>query len=258
MEETTVELGGLRTVWVGAPADAAFVLALLHGFMMVPGDLSPFARSIGLPGWFLYPEGPVSAPPGRAWWHIDPSQREAALARGPRDFAAQNPPNLPAARRLLSSFLDAVVAIAGPLPLIVGGFSQGGCSSATRSFVPSGASTASSSCPRRASRARIGPLTSRRDAFAAFQLSSVTARPTPTSRSLRERLCVTRSSRGGPRSSGFRSRRATRSRSLSGVAFGNSSKLGSRPRDRPPLETVALSPLDLEQHDAISSLCRSR
>jgi phospholipase/carboxylesterase len=94
--------------------------------MMVPGDLSPFARSIGLPGWFLYPEGPVAAPPGRAWWHIDQTARLEALAKGPRDFAGQSPPDLPAARARLTALLDAVVAAAPGVPLIVGGFSQGG------------------------------------------------------------------------------------------------------------------------------------
>ena len=126
-EEKLVERGGLRAISVGDSANAAFALVLLHGFMMVPGDLSPFARSIGLPGWFLYPEGIVEATTGRAWWHIDPAERDAALAKGPRDFATQNPPNLPEARRRLTSFLDAVVAELGTeRPLIVGGFSQGG------------------------------------------------------------------------------------------------------------------------------------
>jgi phospholipase/carboxylesterase len=126
-EEDLVEYGGLRAISVGSPADATFAFILLHGFMMRPEDLSPFARSIGLPGWFLYPEGVVAAAPGRAWWHIDPAERDAALARGPRDFAAQDPPDLPEARRRLTSFLDAVVSVFGTSrPLVVGGFSQGG------------------------------------------------------------------------------------------------------------------------------------
>jgi phospholipase/carboxylesterase len=122
-----VEYGGLRAISVGNPAEASFALLLLHGFMMSPSDLSPFARSIGLPGWFLYPEGIVAAPPARAWWHIDPAERAAALARGPRDFASQSPSDLPEARRRLTSFLDAVTSVLGASrPLIVGGFSQGG------------------------------------------------------------------------------------------------------------------------------------
>jgi phospholipase/carboxylesterase len=126
MEDNRLEIAGLPTIAAGDPATAAFVLVMLHGFMMVPSDLSPFARSINLPGWFLYPEGPVSAPPGRAWWHIDQQKRLEALARGPRDFAPQNPPDLPAARERLLAFLDAVQETAGKRPLLVGGFSQGG------------------------------------------------------------------------------------------------------------------------------------
>jgi phospholipase/carboxylesterase len=130
--EETVEIGGLRALSVGSPENAAFTLVLLHGFQMVPGALSPFAQSIGLPGWFLYPEGIASAPPGRAWWYIDPAARDAAIARGPRDFAPQNPPDLPEARRRLTAFLDALTPQAGrdargnKRPLLVGGFSQGG------------------------------------------------------------------------------------------------------------------------------------
>jgi phospholipase/carboxylesterase len=126
VKEEIVEIGGLRAISIGSREGADFVVVLLHGFMMVPADLSPFAQSIGLNGWFLYPEGIVPAPPGRAWWHIDPDARAAAIARGPRDFAEQNPPDLPEARRRLTAFLDALTPLAAGRPLIVGGFSQGG------------------------------------------------------------------------------------------------------------------------------------
>jgi phospholipase/carboxylesterase len=100
---------------------------MLHGFMMRPGDLSPFAASIGLPACWLFPEGPVAARPvGRAWWDIDPDLRAAALAVGPRDFAGQHPADLPRARTILAAFLDEAAALAGDRPLVVGGFSQGG------------------------------------------------------------------------------------------------------------------------------------
>ena len=97
--ETTLELGGLRAVAVGDPEAARVVVVLLHGFQMAPADLAPFAHSLRAPAWFLFPEAPLTAEPrGRAWWHIDAKQRERALAAGPRDFAVQNPPDLPAAR----------------------------------------------------------------------------------------------------------------------------------------------------------------
>jgi phospholipase/carboxylesterase len=123
--EETRSLGGLHTIAVGDP-DAPVMVALLHGFQMEPADLSPFAHSMQAPARFLFPTGPLEAEPrGRAWWHIDAKQRDEALARGPRDFAGQHPPDLPRARARLSAFLDEARALAGTRPLVVGGFSQG-------------------------------------------------------------------------------------------------------------------------------------
>lgn len=116
----------LPTITVGA-ADAPLVVVMLHGFMMTPEDLSPFASSIGVPALWLFPRGHVAArPTGRAWWDIDPDARAAALAIGPRDFALQSPPDLPAARDVMTRYLDAATALAAGRPLVVGGFSQGG------------------------------------------------------------------------------------------------------------------------------------
>jgi phospholipase/carboxylesterase len=134
--DDTFDLGDLRTVAVGDAEAARVVVVLLHGFQMSPADLSPFAHSLRAPAWFLFPEAPlVVEPRGRAWWHIDAKQRERALAAGPRDFAGQHPPDLPAARDHLHRFLDAVNTRAGARPLVLGGFSQGGmlaCDSALR------------------------------------------------------------------------------------------------------------------------------
>jgi phospholipase/carboxylesterase len=125
--EDTFDLGGLRTVAVGEAEAAGVVVVLLPGFQMSPADLSPFAHSLRAPAWFLFPEAPLVAERrGRAWWHIDAKQREDALTAGPRDFAGQHPPDLPAARDHLRAFLDAVRLRAGARPLVLGGFSQGG------------------------------------------------------------------------------------------------------------------------------------
>ena len=63
-------------VEAGDRAAAKAVVVLLHGFQMRPDDLAPFAHSLGVPAWFLFPEGPLEAQPeGRAWWHIDPDRR---------------------------------------------------------------------------------------------------------------------------------------------------------------------------------------
>jgi phospholipase/carboxylesterase len=106
---------------------ARLAIAMFHGFQMEPADLAPFARSIGLPAWWLFPEAPLPAQPrGRAWWHIDAAAREAAIAKGPRDFAVQHPRDLPDARARWGVIVDGVLARAGARPVIVGGFSQGG------------------------------------------------------------------------------------------------------------------------------------
>src|ERR1700733_7321585 len=97
--QRTIDLAGLRAITVGDPSAARVVTVLAHGFQMEPGDLSPFAHSLGVPSWFLFPEAPLDAEPrGRAWWSVDTGLRDHALAQGPRDFAAQHPPGLPAAR----------------------------------------------------------------------------------------------------------------------------------------------------------------
>src|SRR5262245_44876958 len=98
LPEEILELAGLRVVSIGDAASAKVVVLLSHGFGMTPSDLSPFAHSLGLPAWFLFPEGPQKATiGGNAWWYIDAKLREEALARGPRDFAEQRPPDLPSA-----------------------------------------------------------------------------------------------------------------------------------------------------------------
>jgi phospholipase/carboxylesterase len=125
--EDTLELGGLRAITVGDPQAARVVVVLLHGFQMEPADLSPFARSLRAPAWFLFPEAPLPAEPrGRAWWHIDAQARERALAAGPRDFAGQRPPDLPAARARLGGLLAALAPSLRARPLVLAGFSQGG------------------------------------------------------------------------------------------------------------------------------------
>jgi len=138
--ETTLELGGLRTIAVGDLDAARIVVVLLHGFQMVPADLTPFAHSLQAPAWFLFPEGPLEArPSGRAWWHIDLDLRARSLTAGPRDFAGQHPPDLPAARARLVTLVEAAKARAGTRPLVLGGFSQGGmlaCDTLLRSSLP--------------------------------------------------------------------------------------------------------------------------
>lgn len=133
MDERELDIAGLTTTAVGDLDEPPFVFVLLHGFAMQPGDLSPFAHSLSLPGLFLFPRAPYVArvtpteTRGFAWWDIDPVARAAALARGPRDFAGEHPAELPSSRARLGAFLDEVRARFGAArSLFLGGFSQGG------------------------------------------------------------------------------------------------------------------------------------
>jgi len=140
MHEEEIELAGLRVVAVGDAAEAERVVVLLHGFQMEPRDLSPFAHALKTPSWFLFPTAPLAAEPrGRAWWHIDAKKREQTLLSGPRDFAVQHPPDLPAARAQLGALLEALAPRVGKRPLVLGGFSQGAmlaCDHVLRSTFP--------------------------------------------------------------------------------------------------------------------------
>jgi len=123
--ERILELAGLRTTAVGNP-EASLLLILLHGYGMSPADLSPFAHSLGIPAFFLFPEGPApSTIGGHAWWPVDRESREASLSLGPRDLSKEHPQGLAAARHHLGRFLDAAAEFQ-PRRMVIGGFSQGG------------------------------------------------------------------------------------------------------------------------------------
>lgn len=124
--ERILDIAGLRTTAIGDP-NAPMTLVLLHGWAMRPSDLSPFAHSIGIPAYFLLPQGPLESPEGgHAWWDVDVEARAAALAVGPRDLANEYPRGLAAARQQFGEFLAAVTAEVKPSRTVIGGFSQGG------------------------------------------------------------------------------------------------------------------------------------
>jgi phospholipase/carboxylesterase len=125
-EERTLDIAGLRTTAVGSP-DAPLTLVLLHGYAMRPADLSPFAHSLPVPAFFLFPQGLLDTPGGgHCWWGVDEEAREAAIAAGPRDLTNEHPGGLPSARLQLGRFLDAVATEYEPIRTVIGGFSQGG------------------------------------------------------------------------------------------------------------------------------------
>ena len=124
--QRTLDIAGLRTTAVGNP-DAPLTLVLLHGYAMQPADLAPFAHSIGIPAYFLLPQGPVASPSGGyAWWEVDEEARESAISAGPRDLANDHPRGLATARQQFGRFLEAVTAQVKSARIVIGGFSQGG------------------------------------------------------------------------------------------------------------------------------------
>ena len=126
MKSVERTLGGLPALHVGSHDPRALVV-LMHGYAMQPSDLEPFAHSLGIRAEFYFPRGPQSAPNGaRAWWPIDEERRSAQIAAGPRDLFEESPPHRPDARQALVRFLTAARTVHPTLPLVLGGFSQGG------------------------------------------------------------------------------------------------------------------------------------
>lgn len=107
-----------------AERDDAPLVVLLHGFRSTPDDLAPFARSLGVPARFVFPEGPLDLAPlglrGRGWW-IDPDV-DGGVARSQPDLV---PPGIDEARVCIDALLADLRAERPNAPLIVGGFSQG-------------------------------------------------------------------------------------------------------------------------------------
>jgi phospholipase/carboxylesterase len=127
MNASSVEIAGMRTLVVGPEDPVGLFVVMLHGYAMVPEDLSPFARSIGVHARFFLPEGPeVASPSGRGWWDIDQAARTRALESGPRDLYLEHPVGAPAARTRLIEFLEEIRRRWGEHPVALVGFSQGG------------------------------------------------------------------------------------------------------------------------------------
>jgi len=127
MESVACSLGDLTALRVGAPSKARAQVVLLHGYDMRPEDLEPFSHSLNMPAVFYFPRGPGALESGnRCWWPIDQERRTMQLRAGARDLFQESPAGRSAAREALCNCLDAVRAQAPHLPLVLGGFSQGG------------------------------------------------------------------------------------------------------------------------------------
>jgi phospholipase/carboxylesterase len=112
---------------VDTTSDPRLVVVILHGRAMRAGDLAPFAKSIGVPARFVFPQAALPlAGGGYAWWPIDEEQRIEALHSGPRDLSEAHPDGRPAARAGLAKVLHDARLRAPDARLALVGFSQGG------------------------------------------------------------------------------------------------------------------------------------
>lgn len=119
--EREIDLGGLRAIAIG-DEDADTAVIVLHGRQMQASDLAPFAHSLGVPAYFVFPDAPLPAEPrGRTWWPVDSEARIRRLATGPMELSAMDPEGRAEARALLEA---ACKQLARPIVLV--GFSQGG------------------------------------------------------------------------------------------------------------------------------------
>ncbi len=112
---------------VDTTPDPRLVVVILHGRAMRAGDLAPFARSIGVPARFVFPQADLPLPGGGfSWWPIDEERRIEALQAGPRDLAEAHPDGRTAARSGLVKVLREARLRAPDAHLALVGFSQGG------------------------------------------------------------------------------------------------------------------------------------
>jgi phospholipase/carboxylesterase len=127
MPAVTVALGGLEALRVESTQPPRLQVVLLHGYEMRPEDLEPFSHSLNVPATFYFPRGLLRLPSGmHCWWPIDQERRARQMQSGPRDLFEEDPAGRGAARAALIECLAAVRSGAPELPLLLGGFSQGG------------------------------------------------------------------------------------------------------------------------------------
>ena len=110
------------------------VVVLLHGFDMLPRDLSPLAASLALPFRFVLPRAPIDlrvrGMRGCAWWECDDgsqdSSQDVSHDRSEQsDLSNQVPEGLAEARIQVAALLGSIKERYAPRLLVLGGFSQG-------------------------------------------------------------------------------------------------------------------------------------
>jgi phospholipase/carboxylesterase len=121
MRERPLTLGELHAAAIGDP-DASTVVVVLHGRDMSGADLAPFAHSLGVPAYFIFPDAPLATARGRSWWPVDAEARMRRISDGPMDLSAMDPAGRADARGQLAGLL----APFAERRCVLVGFSQGG------------------------------------------------------------------------------------------------------------------------------------
>jgi len=121
LREAHGTFGGLSAITIGDP-DAATVVVVLHGREMCGSDLAPFAHSLGVQAYFVFPDAPLPCARGRSWWPVDSEARLRRLGGGPMDLWTMDPPGRAEAR----DRLDALLRQFASRRRVLVGFSQGG------------------------------------------------------------------------------------------------------------------------------------
>jgi phospholipase/carboxylesterase len=126
----TPEWGGLEVVKAGPMRDdetGGTAIVLLHGWGAPGDDLVPLAHELAGPRTrFFVPAAPLAERGGgRAWWHLDPSDRPAHAWDDQEAAGHQPHRQVLAVRAALQQLLRDIQTHHRPDRLVLGGFSQG-------------------------------------------------------------------------------------------------------------------------------------
>lgn len=122
--------GGLEVANTGsmrADETGGIAVVLLHGWGAAADDLLPLAHALAQPRTrFFLPGAPLpEVGGGRAWWHLDASDRPAFSGDGPPAPGHKPHRHVIAARAAVQAVLRTIKERHAPDRLVLGGFSQG-------------------------------------------------------------------------------------------------------------------------------------
>jgi phospholipase/carboxylesterase len=127
MQDDSDAINALDCVVLPATAALKCTLIFLHGYDMSAQDLVAHCQLLGAHSSIYLPQGPVvGSSSKRSWWPVDKHRREQQLHNGPRDLANEHPSGRDAVRKELAALVARTRKYAPSVPIIFGGFSQGG------------------------------------------------------------------------------------------------------------------------------------